>query len=156
MKTSTDGTIHIPAGLLLEDGVKVFIKNDIGGGVIPGTRDDADEVIHRLAENEARSEAGEEDDINELTEAEEEEDAWRVATIRRGSPIAILLEAWYDEHGLSIEDSLRSAVTTENAIYFVVGIGYNVIDRDMLGGDGSGDSVKEFEDMAAKRTVIGH
>lgn len=53
---------------------------------------------------------------------------------------------WLEKQGVHPEDTIRGYRRLEGGtISFTVGCGYNVLDQDLLDGDGSGTSVRRFE-----------
>ena len=97
------------------------------------------------------------DDTSDLTDEQRQEiDETEIYAIHRFSVDSLLwagLFEWY-QGSQGIIDHVRSAILdrrdwsiTGGSIWFVSGIGYDWIDSDLLGGNGSGETRKRFIDM---------
>lgn len=54
------------------------------------------------------------------------------------------LDAFAGSHDQALS-KMRSAVEADGSVYFVTGAGYDTVDKDLLGGNGSGEVRKAFE-----------
>lgn len=98
-------------------------------------RDDPDEY-QRLAEDEALETYW--------------DDTQDVSAIYTMSPLGLALARWYGLDILTDENvgttKIRAGLVAQDGwLYYVTGIGYDTIDRDLLGGDGSGVAKRAFE-----------
>lgn len=69
-----------------------------------------------------------------------------VGKFNKESLLANALRIWYGSYE-DMLDNIRNGVEYDGYYYFETGCGYNIIDADLLGGDGDGETVKEFLEM---------
>lgn len=55
------------------------------------------------------------------------------------------LEDWYGERGEDMAESVRDAFEDRGRLFFVTGVGYAIFDADLLGGNGDGETRREFD-----------
>lgn len=89
-------------------------------------------------------------DGEEMTEEEREEAAFEVElmTVKRFSFDGVLYQALLAYYGNYKEmmKGIRSAVSHDNYIYYVTGVGYDTISCDLLNGKADGTARKKFAD----------
>lgn len=64
--------------------------------------------------------------------------------------------AWLEEQGKTIEETVRGYRETQGRVRFTTGIGYAILDADVLGGEGSGKAERRFEEERNVRLVQVH
>lgn len=69
-----------------------------------------------------------------------------VGKFNKESLLANALRIWYGSYE-DMLDNIRNGVEYDDYYYFETGCGYNIIDADLLGGNGNGETVKEFLEM---------
>ena len=66
-----------------------------------------------------------------------------VGKFHKESLLANALRIWYGSYE-DMLDNIRNGVEYDDYYYFETGCGYNIIDSDLLGGNGDGKAVKKF------------
>ena len=54
--------------------------------------------------------------------------------------------AWLAAQNKTIEETVRGYRETQGRVRFTTGIGYSILDADVLGGDGSGKAERQFQE----------
>lgn len=108
---------------------------------------DFETVYYALGENEVDLSSLDKNDIDyENTCMEQIHQAMTVVniwTLKRNSVLMLALIEYFGGYQEALS-KIRSAVACSDEIYFVTGGGYDIIDKDLLGGDGSGKTKDDF------------
>lgn len=92
------------------------------------------------------------------TQVVNEQDIVHIQYFNVHSPLAAALANHYQCDRLDLAQHVRSGYFDEASgnVYYVTGAGYDIIDRDLLGGNGSGSTRREFEDRYTVDRDIPH
>ena len=89
-------------------------------------------------------------DSDETTEdyfdriSDEMSDTISLWEIKKDSLLYQALIGWYRSQNKDMSKSIRGFVNGTDSIYWISGIGYDINDRDLLDGNGSGNTVEKF------------
>lgn len=70
--------------------------------------------------------------------------------IKQHGALHVLLQRFLTRQGKEIEETVRDVVFEDGWMYFVTGCGYDVLDRDLLGGNGDGLTRAAFDKYVAE------
>ena len=93
--------------------------------------------------------AWDEDNLHE-TACMEGADIIGLYRIKMNGALYVLVQRFLSRQGKKLESTVRSAVFEDGWLYFVTGCGYDILDRDLLGGSGDGLTRAAFDKYVDK------
>lgn len=89
--------------------------------------------------------------LSEIAELHGEDDPIGFYRISKASWLYDLLEEWYDEKEIEMDEMIRGFFDDGEFIYFVTGCNYDIYSADLLGGTADGEAQREFEKFVDAR-----